>query len=102
MNNDMMGSTQSMPGMKTMMYIMPIMFLGFLNSYSSALNYYYFISTMITFGQMFVIRKMVNEEKIHAIIQENKKKIVTKSKFAQRLEDIAKNKGYNPANAKRK
>ncbi len=102
MNNDMMGSTQSMPGMKTMMYVMPIMFLGFLNSYSSALNYYYFLSTMITFGQMFVIRRMVNEDKIHAIIQENKKKVVTKSKFQQRLEDIAKQRGYNPNAVKKK
>ncbi|MEG2337020.1 MAG: membrane protein insertase YidC, partial [Bacteroidales bacterium] len=41
--------TNQMPGMKMMMYIMPIMFLGFLNSYSAALNYYYFLSTLITF-----------------------------------------------------
>ncbi|MFZ4400762.1 MAG: membrane protein insertase YidC [Bacteroidales bacterium] len=90
MNQDMMGSTNSMPGMKTMMYIMPIMFLGFLNSYSSALNYYYFLSTMLTFGQMYAIRLFVNEDKIHAQIQENKKKPVVKSKFQQRLEDMAK------------
>lgn len=96
MNMDSMGSTNAMPGMKTMMYIMPIMFLGFLNSYSSALNYYYFLSTMITFGQMFIIRRLVNEEKIHARIQENKKKPVTKSKFQQRLEEMAKQRGYNP------
>lgn len=96
MNMDSMGSTNAMPGMKTMMYIMPIMFLGFLNSYSSALNYYYFLSTMITFGQMFVIRRLVNEEKIHARIQENKKKPITKSKFQQRLEEMAKQRGYNP------
>ena len=90
MNQDMMGSTNAMPGMKTMMYIMPIMFLGFLNSYSSALNYYYFLSTMLTFGQMYAIRLFVNDDKIHARIQENKKKIVVKSKFQQRLEDMAK------------
>jgi len=90
MNQDMMGSTNAMPGMKTMMYIMPIMFLGFLNSYSSALNYYYFLSTMLTFGQMYAIRMFVNEDKIHARIQENKKKPVVKSKFQQRIEDMAK------------
>ena len=95
MNQDMMGSTNSMPGMKTMMYIMPIMFLGFLNSYSSALNYYYFLSTMLTFGQMYAIRMFVDEAKIHARIQENKKKPVAKSKFQQRLEDMAKQRGYN-------
>jgi len=91
----MMGSTNSMPGMKTMMYIMPIIFLGFLNSYSSALNYYYFLSTMLTFGQMYAIRMFVNEDKIHARIQENKKKPVIKSKFQQRLEDMSKQRGYN-------
>jgi len=96
MNMDTMGSTNALPGMKTMMYIMPIMFLGFLNSFSSALNYYYFLSTMITFAQMFVIRRLVNEEKIHARIQENKKKPITKSKFQQRLEEMAKQRGYNP------
>ena len=102
MNMDMMGSSSTqMPGMKTMMYIMPIMFLGFLNSYSSALNYYYFLSTMMTFGQMYLIRQFVNEDKIHAKIQENKKKPVTKSKFQQRLEDMAKQRGYNP-NVKKK
>jgi YidC/Oxa1 family membrane protein insertase len=95
MNMDMMGSSSTqLPGMKTMMYIMPIMFLGFLNSYSSALNYYYFLSTMITFGQMYLIRQFVNEDKIHAKIQENKKKPVVKSKFQQRLEDMAKQRGY--------
>ena len=101
MNQDMMGSTNAMPGMKTMMYIMPIMFLGFLNSYSSALNYYYFLSTMITFGQMYVIKMFVNEDKIHARIQEHKKKPVVKSKFQQRIEDMAKQRGYN-ANVKKK
>ncbi|NVN94864.1 MAG: membrane protein insertase YidC [Bacteroidetes bacterium] len=100
MNQDMMGSTNSMPGMKTMMYIMPIMFLGFLNSYSSALNYYYFLSTMLTFGQMYAIRMFVDEDKIHARIQENKKKPVAKSKFQQRLEDMAKQRGYNAKKSK--
>jgi len=100
MNQDMMGSTNSMPGMKTMMYIMPIMFLGFLNSYSSALNYYYFLSTMLTFGQMYAIKMFVNEDKIHARIQENKKKPMIKSKFQQRLEDMSKQRGYNAKSKK--
>ncbi len=101
-NMDMMGSSSTqMPGMKTMMYIMPVMFLGFLNSYSSALNYYYFLSTMFTFGQMYLIRQFVNEDKIHARIQENKKKPVVKSKFQQRLEDMAKQRGYNQGSKKK-
>ncbi len=91
-NNDMMGSSNQMPGMKTMMYIMPIMFLGMFNSFASGLSYYYFLANVFTFLQMFLFRKFINEEKIHLKIQENKKKNVTvkKSKWQQRLEDLAK------------
>jgi YidC/Oxa1 family membrane protein insertase len=88
MNNDMMGSTQQMPGMKTMMYLMPIMFLGFFNNYSAGLSYYYMLANMFTFAQMFVIRRFVNEDKLHARIQANKTKPVKKSSFQKRLEDM--------------
>ena len=88
MNNDMMGSTQHMPGMKTMMYIMPIMFLGFFNNYSAGLSYYYLLANLFTFAQMFVIRKFVNEDKLHARIQENKLKPVKKSSFQKKLEEM--------------
>jgi YidC/Oxa1 family membrane protein insertase len=94
MNNDMMSSSQQLPGMKTMMYIMPIMFLGVFNNFSSGLSYYYFLANMITFAQMFIIRRTINEDKLHAQIQENKKKIVKKSSFQKRLEDMAKQRGY--------
>lgn len=94
MNNDMMGSTNAMPGMKTMMYLMPIMFLGFFNSYSSGLSYYYLLANLFTFAQMFFIRRLVNEDKLHARIQENKKKTVVKSGFQKRLEEMAKKQGY--------
>ncbi len=89
-NSKMMASSTQMPGMKTMMYLMPIMFLGFFNSFSSALSYYYFLANMITFGQMAIFNKSVNEEKIRAKIAENKKKPVKKSGFQQRLENMAK------------
>ncbi|MBN2236226.1 MAG: membrane protein insertase YidC [Bacteroidales bacterium] len=91
-NNDMMGSsTQQMPGMKTMMYIMPIMFLGIFNNYAAGLSYYYFLANIITFGQMFLIRKTINEDKIHAQIEANKKKPAKKkSGFQKRLEEMAK------------
>jgi YidC/Oxa1 family membrane protein insertase len=79
-----------MPGMKMMMMIMPIMFLGFLNSFSSALNYYYFLSTCMTFLITWVAGKLINEEKVHRMIAEHRKKPVVKSKFQQRLEDMAK------------
>jgi YidC/Oxa1 family membrane protein insertase len=89
-NNDMMGSTQQMPGMKTMMYLMPIMFLGFFNNYSAGLSYYYLLANLFTFAQIFIIRRFVNEDKLHARIQENKLKPVKKSSFQKRLEDMTK------------
>ncbi|PST83340.1 membrane protein insertase YidC [Pedobacter yulinensis] len=76
--------------MKYIGYIMPIIFLGVLNSYPSGLNYYYFLANMMTFGLQFIIRRMVDDEKIHAMIQENKAKPEEKrkkSKFQQRLDD---------------
>lgn len=90
LNNDMMATGNQMPGMKTMMYLMPIMFLGFFNSYSAGLSYYYLLANLITFAQMFAIRRFVDEKKLHAQIQENKKKPVRKSGFQKRLEDMAK------------
>jgi YidC/Oxa1 family membrane protein insertase len=97
MSNDMMASgTQQLPGMKTVMYLMPIMFLGFFNSYASGLSYYYLLANLFTFAQMYAFRKLVNEDKIHLQIQENKKKPVKKSGFQKRLEDMAKKQGYNP------
>jgi len=98
LNNQMMGqqSTQ-MPGMKTMMYIMPIMFLGIFNSYASGLSYYYFLANIITFGQMFVFRYAINEDKLRAKIEANKKKPAKKkSSFQKRLEEAAKKRGYRP------
>ena len=92
MNNQMMSSSQQMPGMKTMMYLMPLMFLGFFNNYASGLSYYYFLANIITFSQMFLMRKFVNEDAIHAKLQANKKKPVKKSKFQQKLEDMSKQK----------
>jgi YidC/Oxa1 family membrane protein insertase len=92
MNNQMMSSSQQMPGMKTMMYLMPLMFLGFFNNYASGLSYYYFLANIITFSQMYLMRKFVDEDAIHAKLQANKKKPAKKSKFQQKLEDMAKQK----------
>ncbi len=95
-NNQMMSAqTTQMPGMKTMMYIMPVMFLGIFNSYASGLSYYYFLANIITFLQMFVFRYAINEDKLRAQIEKNKKKPVKKSAFQKRLEDAAKQRGYN-------
>jgi len=83
-------SATAMPGMKTMMMLMPIMLLFFLNSFSSALNYYYFVSTVMTFLITWVTSKLINEEKVHRMVAEARKKPVVKSKWQQRLENMAK------------
>ncbi len=91
MNNQMMGQQQSMPGMKTMMYLMPVMFLGIFNNYASGLSYYYFLANVITFLQMFAFRKLVDEDKLRAKIEMNKKKKPKKkSAFQKRLEEASK------------
>jgi YidC/Oxa1 family membrane protein insertase len=94
--NSQTQNTDAMPGMKTMMYIMPIMFLFILNSYSSGLSYYYFLANVITIGQTYAFRFMIDEQKIRAQILINKKKPVVKSKFQQKLEDMAKQQGVKP------
>jgi len=80
--------------MKSMSYIMPIMFFFFLNSFSTGLTFYYSISTMVTFAQQAVIRRFVDENKIKAIMEENRKKNAAgggkKSKFMSKLEDAMK------------
>jgi YidC/Oxa1 family membrane protein insertase len=93
LNNQMMSATSSQPGMKFMMYAMPIMFLGFFNDFASGLSYYYLLANLITFLQMYLFRKFINEDKIHARIQENKKKPAKVSTFQKRLETMAKNRG---------
>ena len=93
-NNQMMGSqTQAMPGMKTMMYIMPVMFLGIFNNYAAGLSYYYFLANIITFLQMWIFQKTINEDKLRKQIEQNKKKPVKKSAFQKRLEEAAKQRG---------
>ncbi|MCG6187767.1 membrane protein insertase YidC [Maribellus maritimus] len=91
--NQQTTSTQGMPGMKTMMYMMPVMFLFILNSYPAGLSYYYFLANLITIGQTYLIRSFVNEDKIRAQLQANKKKPTKKSNFQKRLEDMAKQRG---------
>ncbi|MBU1368009.1 MAG: membrane protein insertase YidC [Bacteroidetes bacterium] len=96
MNNQMMGSQSTqLPGMQTMMYLMPIMFLGLFNNYASGLSYYYFLANIFTFAQMYVFRFTIDEEKLRVKIEQNKKKPVKKSAFQKRLEEAAKQRGYN-------
>ena len=95
-NDQMMGSSQTqMPGMKAMMYLMPVMFLFWFNDYSSGLSYYYLLANLLTFAQIYIIRATIDEKKLHAQIEANKKKQVKKSGFQKRLEDMAKQRGYS-------
>ncbi len=104
-NNQVSGATGQM---KYIGYITPIIFFGVLNSYPSGLNYYYFLANMMTFAQQYIIRMFVNDDKIHAQIQENKKKPQSekkKSGFQQRMEDYMRQQQQNktqPANSSKK
>lgn len=89
--------------MKIMMYAMPILFLGVLNSYSSALSYYYFLSNVIGIILILIIRNyVVNEDKLRLQIEENKKKPVKKSKFQARLEEVQRMQEEKMKNNKKK
>ena len=80
-------SSSQMPGMKWMMYLMPLMFLVFFNTYAAGLSYYYFVSLLITIIQTYLTRMMVKEEKVRAVMAENAKKPKKKSGFMARLEE---------------
>ena len=82
---------QQVPGMKFMMvYMMPVLLLLWFNSYASGLCYYYLLSNLLTIGQTLVIRRMVDDSKIQAIMQANaaRKSNGRKSKFQQRYEEL--------------
>ena len=83
-------SSNSMPGMKWMMYLMPLMFLFWFNNYASGLSYYYFIFTLLTILQTYICRFFVTEDKVRATIAANANKPKKKSKWMQRLEEAQK------------
>jgi YidC/Oxa1 family membrane protein insertase len=89
-NNQAGAGSNQMPGMKTMMYIMPVMFMFILNNFSAGLTYYYFLANVITLGQNLLFKRFIDEEKIMKKINSKKNKPAKKSKFAQRLESIQK------------
>ena len=75
--------------MKIMIYISPLMMLFFFNNYASGLSLYYFVSNTITIGIMLVIKNyIVDNDKIHAKIQENKAKPKAESKFQRRMREM--------------
>ena len=86
------GAQPQMAAMKWMMYLMPIMFLFVLNDYPSGLNYYYFVSTLISVGTMILLRRTTDEVKLLSILEAKKKdpKQMKKTGFAARLEAMQK------------
>ena len=97
LNNKMMapsGNAQQMKMMKWMMYLMPIMFLGVFNNYSSGLSYYYLLVNLITFVQMFIFRLCINEDKLRQKLllkaQTPVKEKNRTSKWQKRMNDLLK------------
>lgn len=86
-NMQSQAQTASMPGMKWMMYLMPLMFLVFFNNYAAALSYYYFLSLLITIVQTYIVRRVVSEEKVRETMKANAKKPRKKSGLMARLEE---------------
>ncbi|MDE5644276.1 MAG: membrane protein insertase YidC [Muribaculaceae bacterium] len=78
----------SMPGMKWMMYLMPVFFMVFFNNYAAGLSYYYFLSLLITIIQTYAFRFFIKDETVRARMKENAKKPKKKSGFMARLEEM--------------
>ncbi len=75
--------------MKVMIYLSPLFMMVFFNNYASGLSLYYFISNLITIGIMLVIKNVIlDEDKIHAQIQENKKKPTTQNRFQRKMSEV--------------
>ena len=86
------GANPQMAAMKWMSYLMPLMFLFILNEYPSGLNYYYFLSTLISIVTTIILRRTTDEAKLLAQLEANKKdpKQMRKTGFAARLEAMQK------------
>lgn len=85
---NMQNQPGQMPGMKWMMYLMPVMFLVFFNNYAAGLSYYYFLSLLITIAQTYAFRFVIKEEDVRRTMAENAKKPRKKSGFMARLEEM--------------
>ena len=87
------GSDQ--PGMKLMMYMMPVTFMLFLNNFSSGLTYYYFLANILTYAQNIISKRFINTDAVLLTLEENKKKPIKKSKWQEKLETVSKQRGIN-------
>jgi YidC/Oxa1 family membrane protein insertase len=107
--------TPDQPGqpinMKMMAYVTPVIFMFVMNSFPAGLSFYYFVSNLVTIGQQLAIRKFVNEDKIKALLDANRKKIAAsggpkKSKFSEylqtQLKTMEEQQKTNPKTTKKK
>ena len=101
MNQQLTGSNQQMPQLKYMMYLMPLVFLGVFNNYAAGLSYYYFVANMITFGQQWAIRSFIDDEKIHAKIQEKKASPKKENRFMRRMREVQEEQNRQQRRAKK-
>lgn len=85
---NMQNSPGQMPGMKWMMYLMPVFFMIFFNNYAAGLSYYYFLSLLITIAQTYAFRFIIKEEDVRRTMAENAKKPKKKSGLMARLEEM--------------
>ena len=89
-------STQVQGPMKSMGYIMPVIFMFVLNKFAAGLSFYYFVSNLVTFIQQIIIKRFVDEEKIKVVMADHRKKMEsgaatgTKSKFMSKLQEAMK------------
>jgi len=92
LNSEMLSpqQNQQVPGMKFMMYFMPLIFLAVMNNYSAGLSWYYFTANILTFGQTYLLKYLIKDEKIRAEIEANLKQPVKVSGFQKRLQDMMK------------
>ena len=102
--------TSGQPGMGMMkgmmLWVMPIMLLAIFNNYSSGLSYYYLLSNMITMGQTFGFRYIVNDEKLHARMKQNAAKKSAKpkkkSKWQQRYVEMIREQQRQAQNSRKR
>lgn len=85
---NMQNQPNQMPGMKWMMYLMPVFFLVFFNNYAAGLSYYYFLSLLITIIQTYAFRYIIKEEDVRKAMAEAAKNPKKKSGFMARLEEM--------------
>ncbi len=104
MNSSMMAPQQGaqMPGMKFMMYFMPVIFLAVMNSYAAGLSWYYFLANMFTFLQNYIMKLIIADSKIRSQLEANMKKPAKVSNFQKRLEEMTKQRQQQVGSGKKK